>query len=205
MDDLDFVSDDEYVSEGAEYSPKSEYSKAKQADDAVRKVVENRSKEMVEGYWNTKITKEGLPIRTWINDSRKEFISSVIALRLLLYPEILEDETYRKKETTFDKEIETCFKKYAYEERVKHFELCEDKIQQKLAWRKTGITFIPKVGANLTIPDPNNPAMAVTGMGVWNEKVDAYYNELVLIYDKMFAELNSLIHRKNYFKVSFGF
>ena len=59
---------DEIISEEAEYSAKSEFSKPKIVFNAMQKCIESRAKEMKPGYENTKLTRDGLPIRTWIED-----------------------------------------------------------------------------------------------------------------------------------------
>jgi len=47
---------------------------------------------MKKGYYNTTVSNDGNEIKTWIPDSRKEFISSVNALKLFLAPEIYRSE-----------------------------------------------------------------------------------------------------------------
>jgi len=46
----------------------------------LKKVIENRSKEMRDGYWNTKFDRLGNAHKVWISDSRREFIESVETL-----------------------------------------------------------------------------------------------------------------------------
>ena len=86
-----------WLDAGAEYSPKSEFSKPKVCEDATRKCIELRAKEMRKGYFNTTFSKEGLPQKTWIEDSRKAYCSSVIALLRLMSPEVAADKDKHKE------------------------------------------------------------------------------------------------------------
>ena len=112
--------EDDIIDGFAEYSPKSEFSKPKITFDASERCMQLRAKEMKKGYFNTTISKEGFPIKVWIEDSRKSFCSSVDALYSLLVPEILEDKKEKKesgKEHPIDKikkRIKELFEKYAY-------------------------------------------------------------------------------------------
>ncbi len=50
---------------------------------ALKRVSENRSKEMRDGYYNTKFDRMGNAHKVWIPDSRAEFIESVESLMMI--------------------------------------------------------------------------------------------------------------------------
>lgn len=203
---------DEGIIDGsAEYSPKSEFSKPKIVFDASERCMGLRAKEMKKGYFNTTVSKEGLPIRTWIEDSRKAYCSAVAALCSLLIPEILEDDGFKEKEKeakdkkkewknpidTIKEEIENCFKKYAYY-------VLEGKKDGKgnLVYIKTKTYIMPEVDAVVSIRKifSDGSEELIESPGHWNKYIDGYWNEMVVLSDKLFEELIRIIHRLNYFK-----
>lgn len=220
MEDKEEVYGDDIIDGSAEYSPKSEFSKPKIVFDASERCMQLRAKEMKRGYFNTTVSKEGLPIRTWIEDSRKSFCSAVTALASLLIPEILEDDAYEKKEKEFKeknkneeeewinpinrikKEIVECFKKYAYY-------ILEPKKTKtgKRIYIKSDKYFMPEVDAVVSLRKifPDGSEELIDSPSHWNKYVDTYWNELVVINDKLFEELMRIIHRLNYFKSKGGF
>ena len=193
-----------WIDEGAEYSPKSEFSKPSVVEDATRKCFELRSKEMKKGYFNTKFTKEGMPLKVWIEDSRKAYCSSVIALKHLLMPEILADKITnkkgKKKRTPVYKDIKlgTILKKYSY------FILEKKEINGKTRYIKTDRYYMPEMDESIFIrkifPDDNEELLKINGR--WNPYVNAYWDHMVKKCDLMFSELMRVIHRLNYFKQS---
>ena len=190
---------DDIIDESPEYSPKSDFSKAKQTDAAFTKVIELRAKEMRAGYWNMEM-KQGYPIKQWVPDSRKAFISSINALRALLHPEMLRDDKYIKAAGILKENIDNITQTFAYEE--KQLEMKQD---GKTAggvpiWKSTGIKYIPEIGATVTIRNDLQPSMANTIPGGWDDKVNAYWESMVYVYDDYFAEINLVIDRLNYFK-----
>jgi hypothetical protein len=201
----DTVDDDNIItSEAANYNPKSEFSKARVTEQALNICMAKRSKEMIKGYWNTKVTKEGMPIKTWIPDARKEFISSVKALLSLLSPEIIKGIDFDKKLNRdrlyyktrigelLKKEGE-LFDKYSYAEQAMIVE------NNSYKWTKTDNKYIPDVDESIVMPDARNPKMGKSIIGYWNQKVNLYWNEMLILYDKIFSELNCLIHDLDYF------
>ena len=182
------------MTEGAEYSPKSEFSKPKLVYDAVQKCIEARGKEMKAGYYNVKLTREGMPIRTWIPDSRQIFVGSVIALKSILSTEIKEQEEIKTSIDNFDKEINTTKKKYSYEE------LVEEREGQRIRWKKTGKKFIPEIGSMVVIQNVVNPTIGEGTIGGWDSKTNIYWEIIMEEYDKIFSAINDLINKKNFFK-----
>ena len=191
--------DDEIIEESPEYSPKSDFSKAKQVDAAVTKVIELRAKEMKAGYWNLEI-KHGFPIKQWIPDSRKAFISAINALRGLLAPELGRDVKYLEKQLELTKRMNKLHETFAYTEKQLIMREDNKTMGGVPIWKSTGVTYMPEIGATVTVQNDLQPQMANQIAGGWDDKVNAYWDSLVLIYDQLFAEMNHVIDRLNYFK-----
>ena len=128
------------MTEGSEYSPKSEFSKPKLVYDAIQRCIEARGKEMKAGYENTKLTRDGLPIITWIPDARQIFIGCVIAVKDILDPEILSNNEYKKLIEECDKKIQESEKLYSYKE----LERKQDKNTGRRLWVETEKKFLNK-------------------------------------------------------------
>lgn len=192
-----------WVDAGAEYSPKSEFSKAKVCEDATRKCIELRAKEMRRGYYNTTFSKEGLPLKSWVEDSRKAYCSSVIALRHLMNPEVKKDIPKKKKgeeqktEIIFkDINLNEVFEKYAY----KFLEASRE--NNKTVYKSGDKLYMPDMDESVQVrkvfPDGNEELMTVPGY--WNSKVNAYWDEMVRKCDLLFRQLMNVMDRLNYFK-----
>lgn len=197
--------DDDIIDESPEYSPKSDFSKARVTVEAVQRIMELRAKEMKAGYWNLEV-KNGFPIKQWIPDTRKAFISAVNALRSLLAPEIARDSKFQLIEDNLQKEMEELYDTYVYEERKLIMKEDNKTIGGIPVWIKTGISYMPEIGATVTVTNDSQPHIAETSLGGWDPKTNAYYDQLVLVYDEYFAELNFVIDRLNYFtqKIVYG-
>jgi len=172
---------------GSTYDPKSVYQKPLLVQEAVRACREARGKEMIKGFWNTKLDKLGNAISTWHEDERKIYINNVIALYSLLTPECREDEKFRKRYKFLKRKIKEIKEKYAYHE----FEY-EPKTT---GWKRSEHSYIPQIDEELMIPSPLNPKLLVNIKGGWNNKINAYYDSLVPYYDSLFRELNMVINR----------
>ncbi len=176
-----------------EYSSKSDFSKALIVADTMKRVLECRAKEMKKGYYNTTVSNDGNEIKTWIPDSRKEFISSVIALKLFLTPEIYRSKRATKYIEGFGKEVEKVFKKFCYHE--VHYDSKEYKLKE------TGNKFIPTIDSFIPfIYWEKGVKVKSEKKGVWNDKVQQYWDGMLSLYDKLFEELNCLLDSINYFK-----
>lgn len=195
---------DEIIDGSPEYSPKSDFSKAKQVDAAFTKVVELRAKEMRAGYWNMEI-KNGFPIKQWIPDSRKAFISSINAIIALLAPEIMRDKHYEDKTKRLKKRMTELENAFAYEEKQLIMKEDNKTMGGVPIWKPTGVKYIPEIGATVTVQNNLQPQMANNIQGGWDDKVNAYWDNLVLVYDSFFAELNQVIDRLNYFKQAMAY
>lgn len=201
---IDYDDDDDIIDESPEYSPKSDFSKARQVDAAVTKIIELRAKEMKAGYWNMEM-KHGFPIKQWVPDSRKAFISGINALRALMHPESIRDKQYQVVEKKLTEQMTKLLDTFAYEE--KRLEMKNDgKTMGGIpVWVSTGIKYMPEIGATVTMRNDLQPSIANTIQGGWDDKVNAYWESLVLIYDEYFSEINLIIDRLNYFKQSVSF
>jgi len=181
----------------AEYSKKSEYSKPAVIQTQVMKCNDLRSKEMVEGHTIRTFDKSGNYKVIDIPDTRQPFIGGVIALRTNLTPEILREDKIKKKIEKIDEETKELFKKYKYRELILIFQ----KGEPILVYSKN--EYIPKKGAilvNNINKGSGKPPSENRVEGLWDNKISAYWDEMVLLYDKFFAELNVLIDINEYFK-----
>lgn len=188
---------EEIVSEIPEYSPKSEFSKARVVEQVLLVCSQSRANEMKEGYFNTKLSKEGLPVREWIPDSRERFFGSVHALLSLLSPEIQRDKIAKTDLSDFEESCEDIKNKYIYDELKIYSE------EGILKYKKTGNKFLPPIDSEVIIPIFNKQTKRYyyeSIKGGWNDKTNAYKNELVEVYDYIFSKLNNLIDRLGYFK-----
>lgn len=211
---------EEYNAEGfddsAEYSPKSEFSKPRVVMETVEKCINARGKEMRRGYFNSQLNKDGLAIRTWMEDTRKVYISCVTALRQLLVPEILDDENYKaltgddgklideKKEhplKIIDKDVKQAEVDYSY------FVYIKKESGNLIKFEKTGESYMPDIDSTVSIkkifPDGNECLIDI--FGAWNHKINLYWDKIVKLNDDLFEELMRVIHRKNYFKQSINY
>lgn len=190
----------------SEYSSKSDFSKAEVVKIQVSRCNEIRSKEMKAGYFN--YTEDGK--KMYNPDTRKEWISSVKALRRLLEPETRKSEKFITSEKRLKQEEKDCFNKYAYTP-IRKIWVGEEDGESVARWKKIkgAEAYIPEKDAVLPTNDPKAPSS--TGIkekaGIWNGRVNLYWDGLVKVYDNLFAELNVLIDRNNYFKqkVNYGF
>lgn len=210
MSDEQEKNDDGWMDAGAEYSPKSEFSKPRIVEEAVTRCMTLRGKEMKSGYFNTTFTKEGLPLRQWIEDSRKAFCSSVQALKTLMMPEILIeqndiDKTKTKKRITkiFSKvkRMDELLKEYSY------YILEGKMVNNKLVFLKEGGYYMPDVDAIVNVRKifPDGAESLVPIKGYWNNRIDTYWNNMVILNDELFEQLIMVVHRLNYFKSTINF
>ncbi len=189
----------ETISEVAEYSPKSEFSKPRIVERAITMCIESRGKEMKAGYYNYKIVKSGEPIKIWIEDSRQVYIGKVEALKLLLSPEIRNNSDTKKIMESYSEKIELIFNKYCYEE-------YKMERKERLIWSQTGNKIIPELDDEVIVMDlKGNNKKGIIIKGAWNLKVNLYWNSLVKIYDEIFGKLNNLVNDLNYFKQASSF
>ena len=178
------------IDESAEYTPKSEFSKPALLFETAQKCGVLRAKEMKKGYYNTTFNKEGLPIKSWIEDSRKAYCSSVTTLKVFLLPEILEDGKFK----SMDEDFETLFENYAY---------CKIKKIQGNKYIKDETDFyMPEVDIAVRVIKeyPDGKQFVEEVPGFWNSQINEYWNEMVKLSDILLERLMRVIHRKNYFE-----
>ncbi len=189
--DLDY---DDIDSDEAEYSSKSDFSKAKIIYEAMQKCIEARGKEMKAGYYNNKVSNDGSVIKMWVEDSRQVFVGTVNVLRGLLSPEIKNEPAYKDVIKKYYDRKKTIRQNYIYKEKK------PVNNNGRLTLQPTGREFIPEIGATVAIPSLINPQLANISPGGWDNNINAYWDELVTLYDYIFAVLNDLINNLNYFK-----
>ena len=173
----------EDILESAEYSSKSDLSKAEKVANQIERCSENRSKEMREGYFNY----DKLGNKITIPDSRKEWVSSVTALKLLLAPEISRSKVF-KNEDYVNKEI-NLVKKWGVD-------------------INAGIKVIPLLDEHFPIDfkvmkkDGSSTGQIKTNMikGKYNSNFHRFWDDMVKLYDEIYAHLNILVDQCNYFK-----
>lgn len=185
--------------EDSEYSKKSEFSKAVLVSEQVQRCLTLRSKDMKPGYTTYFLDGTGQAHPKIIPDSRKEFVSAAEALKNMLSPEIKSKNPEIEKD--YQKAKKRAFDKYAYKERLHKFFPNGDSANP-VQWKLSGRVYMPQKGQPVLIDDPKAPKSCSVSKdcNAWNSRIDAYWDELVEAADKLFQELNELIHNLDYFK-----
>ena len=186
-------SETEYLEDDAEYSRKSDFSKALITQEQVNRCLVNRSKDMRAGFTTWASDKFGNLKPQIITDSRKEFCGSVEALKNLLYPEIELSKEFSEMIEEYETEKERLFQLYAYRERIS---------KKDGKWIFSSRVFMPQLGSPILGNSPESPQsdkVKLIERG-WDNSINLYWDEMVEICDELFAELNKLIHKNNYFK-----
>jgi len=178
---------------------KSGFDKASQVDEAVRDCRNKRAKEMVSGYETTKVDKFGNVLKVVVPDARKEYISSVKALKCILAPEIRNEKSqgYAEAEEEIEKLKEKSFNKYAYQPYIAYK---NPEGTKRLAIDTKEPKTMPSIGSSVILPVSPTSSMVERVEGGWDARSSQYVDELIEIYDKLFEELNCLIERTGYFK-----
>lgn len=186
---------DEIISETPEYSLKSEFSKAAIVFKASEMCRDLRAVEMRDGFYNYKLDKEGEIIaKVWNSDSRKAYVSSVEALRILLIPEILRDSKMKEKIYKLQEKKKDLFDKYSIEKDEERF------IPAKGYEKKE--TYSVSTGNYSIHP---NKSISKTLVGFYDLKINIYWDRRVELADEVFEVLNILIDSLNYFKAGASF
>lgn len=195
-EELDY---DAIDSNGAEYSSKSDFSKAKIVYEAMQKCIEARGKEMKAGYYNNKISNDGSVLKIWVEDSRQVFIGTVESLRGLLSPEIKNNLKYKEVIKKYYDRKKKIKEQYFYEERI------AKNVNGLIKLENTGKKFIPEIGAMVILPNLHNPNIGTQVRGGWDNYINSYWDEVIVLYDYIFAVLNDLINHLNYFKQAIAY
>ena len=179
------------LEDNASYNLKSAFVKGEVAREHVTKCLISRSVEMKASYFNSSISNSGEEVKTYIPDSRKAFISSIKALKILLYPEILEEEGVKSEIGKIEEKEKYLFNKFCYEEKI----LSDNKLII------TGNKFIPETDASLIVKTIDRDGVLNNDYlkGAWNDKISLYWEKMIDIYDDLFSTLIKLIHKKDYF------
>jgi len=189
--------DKDELLEESEYSRKSEFSKARLCEDHSRRILELRSRDMRPGYTTWFTDKDGNSKPQVIPDSRKEYVGAVEILMRFLSPEIKIEKS--KIKDIYEEEKEEVFNKYAYHEKAYKY---YDTNKNCALWKLTGEIYLPQKGARILCDDetaPNSVNISSKN-GLWDIKVDAYWDALVDLCDQLFEELVDLMHKIDYFK-----
>ena len=179
---------------------KVEFSKPTIAMAGVMDCRNKRAKEMVSGYVTNKSDRMGNMFTVTIPDSRLEFISSVVALKTVLAPEIANEKTSKFIEAykKIEEKKQKLFNKYCYKPFVVFISGVDG--SKKLGRDKKAEGIMPSLGAVVEVPCSPTAIYIERIEGVWDVWVEAYITGLLEIYDEIFAELNLLIDRTGYFK-----
>lgn len=189
---------DENILQDADYSQKTDFSKGEVVRLQVNKCNEVRSKEMRESYFNY----DKFGNRVYIPDARREFISAVKALKNLLAPEIQRSEKFQAREKEIKAEELKIFNKWA----IFPMDVSDRKIVV-LAKEKRFIPELDQAFPQLCLRKEHGMTISSTTYvhGVYNNNFHCYWNEIVDVYDNLFAELNILVDENDYFKKGSGF
>lgn len=127
------------VLEPKDYAPSKDeaYSHSSLVMSSLRTVMENRSREMRDGYYNTKFDKLGNAHQVWVPDSREVFIESVESLVMIQKRDF--DNIINGKLNKIRQNLNKKYKKYC-EEEEKHWEDLDYEI--KRSHFKQGIFFM---------------------------------------------------------------
>lgn len=182
---------------------KSGFDKSSLVMIQINRVVLVRSKEMTRGYTTTKFDNNGNAMPVTIPDARKEFISSIKALKSLLAPEA-EDEKeqiFIEKEKEIMGRLKKCYERYCYSPYIlktvgiDHFGNKDERY-----FEDKDNKYMPSPGSTVSLPNgPVATALTPVERG-WDSNIHLYIDETVSLYDELFAELNKLVKRLGYYK-----
>jgi hypothetical protein len=203
-----------------EFSSKSDYSKPVLVMRHLSQLTDIRSKEMKKGFWNNKLDKNNNYVRVWIDDTRKPFFSAVDSLLNLLTPEILMNENMLKVVEEFEKSKQEIYERFCFRERIrkkrivltpvefkdegtekwfnslskeeKQLFLMKSFTSEESYWEYTGRSFMPDIGAVLD-DALKHSTKTISIAGLWDVYVDAYYDALIPLYDKLWRELQNMV------------
>jgi hypothetical protein len=179
--------------EESEYSVKAGFSKAELVSKQIAKCLDLRSHDMRPGYTTYKDGKPEI-----VPDSRKEFIGAVEALNNMLAPEIhTEKSDIRTLWEAFKKDKHS---QYDYRERTGR-KFADDTRRDKAVWILSGRVFLPQKGTAILVScGPPQGIQVSHSSTAWDAYIDAFWDDIQIGADELFAELNILIHNIGYFK-----
>jgi len=164
--------------------------------NAWEKCMLTRSEEMRKGYFNFKKDRVGNETKTWIPDAREKYINSVIAFDIGTTS--IHDEKYTNARKEIMKNANECFNHWGW----KTFKLLKTPLQNsynqyQYTKKYDGKIIMPEIGDSGAFVEEVTPDGKIY-MKDWGDMCHNYMQSLVLIYDKLFAELVMLLHRENY-------
>jgi len=182
-----------------DYFTKTELSKPAKVSEQVSRILALRSVDLREGYTTWVSDKFGNTHPQIIPDSRKAYVGSVIALKLILQPEIDSIPKFKELVEEYEKRKQELLKVYGFRERISKV---HNKGDKETSWVYGERFYLPEIGAVLPGDDANYPrSIKIKPIeGLWDNFVSLYWNELVTLSDTLFANLNKLIHKLNYFE-----
>ena len=195
---------DDNINDSQSYSTRSDFSKASVVSQSITTCFNLRSVEMKKGYFNFKVNpKTGEETKTWVSDSRKNFISSVDGLRSILYPECLRDISMKNFLVEFDAKKKKLQERFYYKE-----EVVKRDSEGRLYLIKTGASFLPEEDFVIIKLRPiiGKGLQKYGHKGLWNLRTEIFWTEMIPLYDELFAQLNLLCDKNDYFtrKVRLG-
>ena len=182
--------DGDNLIEDVEYSRKSEFSKATVVKEAISKIQETRSQEMKPGYWNIITLPNGSIKKSYFPDARKQYIGSVEYLKGLLGYEVNASSKGKDAIKKFTNDKKTIFDKYSV---IAQFDPKEKYIPEVDEVFPIEVILKDKMGRSLR-------KIWTEKQGIYNWKVQRYWDNLVEIYDRLFDALNLMIAEKEFFK-----
>jgi hypothetical protein len=176
------------------YSRKAEFQKAQIVQEAINRCSLMRAKDMRAGYYNIVFDKNGGERKVYIDDGRKVFVSAIKSLKCLLTPELKNKgaEEFKAKMDELDRKEVEAFNRWCYEER---------KWDGK-QFVGTGRRYMPAHDAQIETINFNREGGKTIKylQGYWNNYVNNYWDEMLLIADDKFALLNELLEHIGYYK-----
>ena len=177
-----------FSGEEMSFSSKKDSTKMDLIVEALRDVRTKRAQEMRKGYYNTKTDRNGNVQKTWIPDTREQYINSVIALDLLLSAD--HKKEYKKAKEEIIKKAEKAFKKWGWKLfTIKKIPI--EKSYNNYKWMKnyTGEIIMPEPDTSVVDINPNGKRIKIN----WANQYHQYMQSLVLIYDELYKTITELL------------
>jgi len=145
---------------------------------------------MKPGYWNIITLPNGSIKKSYFPDARKQYIGSVEYLKGLLGYEVNASSKGKDAIKKFTNDKKTIFDKYSV---IAQFDPKEKYIPEVDEVFPIEVILKDKMGRSLR-------KIWTEKQGIYNWKVQRYWDNLVEIYDRLFDALNLLIAEKEFFK-----
>ena len=185
--------------DSAEYSQKTDFSKAEIVCIQTKRFAEIRGQEMKPGYWNY----DKMGNKVWIPDTRREADGVIKALLGTLKPERMRNPDIEKKIQDKLERKKGLVEIYGVKPR--------DIINNQIVELPNSHKSIPEIGQSFATKVPQKQRGGATYKkplfvpGLYDYNVHSYWNEIVELNDELFAILQLLIDQNNYFKQGANF